>query len=143
MNISRRVSTIVFIFFCVFTGSAFAEESVKTQSECIEKGGTWDTGSGFKKEGYCILDTQKKCVSRGGIWARVCLSQSLVCLKKFSDGGKACSGSSDCEGGVCNAIGKEPDEKGLFVGECVHTSNPCGSFVPVEGGRTSHSIVYD
>ncbi len=110
--------------------------------ECVERGGTWDR-TGLRPYGYCVLDTEEKCVSRGGIWGRVCLSQSLMCVRKFDDGGKACSDSRDCESQKCVAVGREANEQGVTVGECLRTSDPCGSFTFIVNGKPTGSINYD
>lgn len=112
------------------------------KAECVEKGGTWDR-TGRRPYGYCVLDTEEKCVSRGGIWGRVCLSQTLMCVRKFNDGGKVCSDSKDCESRKCLAIGREANEQGVTVGECVRTSDPCGSFNFIVNGKPTGSITYD
>lgn len=110
--------------------------------ECVELGGTWDR-TGHRPYGYCVLDTEEKCVSRGGIWGRVCFSQSLMCVIKLDDGGKACSDSKDCESRKCIAVGRDANEQGVTVGECVRTSDPCGTFNFIVNGKPTGSISYD
>ena len=133
---------------CSFESKASVEEVPETPSmqqeraECSMKGGTWDR-TARRPNGYCILDTEDKCISRGGIWGRICLAQSLACVKKFSDGGKACSDSRDCEGKRCIDIGNKPNDHGTTIGECVRTSDPCGGFTFIDNGKPGPTINYD
>lgn len=133
---------IAYLGSCIEGHQSMCFDEGKGKTECLEKGGTWDR-TGRRPYGYCVLDTEEKCVSRGGIWGRVCLSQSLMCVRKFDDGGKACSDSKDCESRKCVAVGREANEQGVTVGECVRTSDPCGSFNFIVNGKPTGSISYD
>jgi hypothetical protein len=133
---------IEYIGYCKEGYESMCFDEGAGKAECLEKGGTWDR-TGHRPYGYCVLDTKEKCVSRGGIWGRVCLSQSLMCVRKFNDGGKACSDSNDCESQKCVAVGREANEQGVTIGECVRTSDPCGSFNFIINGKPTGLINYD
>jgi hypothetical protein len=66
-----------------------------------------------------------------------------MCVKKFDDGGKACSDSSDCESRKCVDVGRKPNEQGITVGECVRTSDPCGRFLFIDSGKPTALVNYD
>ena len=65
------------------------------------------------------------CVLTGDKIVRVGLSREYRCVHTFSDGGRTCSSSTDCEG-VCLA-----DTKGL-LGTCSLNNSPYGCFAKVE-----------
>ena len=73
----------------------------------------------------------------------MCLAQSLMCVRKFDDGGKACSDSDDCESRKCVDVGRKPNEQGITVGDCVRTSYPCGGFNFIDNGKSIGVINYD
>lgn len=88
-----------------------------------------------------------QCAQEGGERRRVCMSQTFECVRPFSDAGKPCRDSSECEGecwvdlrAVCYGVGQctEPavPEPGTEVtGVCQSDNDPCGSFVFVRNGR--------
>lgn len=128
------------LFSAAMGTAAQAEDSVSSAAaSCIAEGGTWDTGSSRFRSGICVSDTQESCAARGGTWKRVCLAQTLQCVMPYSDGGKACTSSSECEGRKCLAnYRKEMNEQGREIGQCVSTSDPCGTF-RFPGGTTIHA----
>lgn len=136
------VVEIVYVGSCKEGLQSMCFDEGAGKAECVERGGTWDR-TGHRPYGYCVLDTEEKCASRGGIWGRVCFSQSLMCVRKYADGGKACSDSKDCESQKCVAVGREANERGITVGECVRTSDPCGSFNFIDNGKPTGLINYD
>jgi hypothetical protein len=55
---------------------------------------------------YDTKMTAEDCAAEGGVLERVGMLQSLQCVHKYSDGGKTCESSADCEG---NCIVTETD----------------------------------
>lgn len=100
-------------------------------------------------------DESRACAEQGGDWRRVCMVQRYQCVKPYSDAGKACGDSSECEGeclvelvSACNEAGecKDPEvpEPGAQVtGICQRNDDPCGSFVIVREGRAQQIIHRD
>lgn len=86
------------------------------------------------------------CLKEGGDWRRVCSAQRYQCVRPFSDGGKACRDSSECQGGCivdltvkCEGIGKcadftMPKSGERTMGVCKRDDDPCGSFIVVREG---------
>lgn len=114
----------------------------KTQLECEAVNGTWDITS-RQPSGYCIGGNQKKCMSRGGDWRRICLSQSLICVMPYADGGKECADGAQCEGGRCLDVGNQPQNDGKITGQCKRNNDPCGSFTFIENGQRGPTMFVD
>lgn len=52
------------------------------------------------------LKTKKSCKKHGYTWKAVGIAQFYTCIEEYSDGGKSCESSSDCQG---NCIQKNID----------------------------------
>jgi hypothetical protein len=131
--------------FCViqFMGTAhntrlqkeWAVRLAKEKAECPLKNGTWDAQS-FGGSGDCVFDTQEKCIARGGEWRRVCMNQTLECITKYKDAGKACVEGRDCTSGMCRDVGNKPNKQGIIYGVCVSDNDPCSScFSLIDNGK--------
>src|SRR5262245_2096894 len=62
------------------------------------------------REDQFATDEVAACVAKGGFLERVCRLQTTACLTAYKDGGKPCSGKSDCEG-LCVAKTTEKREQ--------------------------------
>ncbi len=94
-----------------------------------------------------LPDKQQGCLSKGGDWRGVCLVQREQCVIPYSDGGKECSDSSECEGRCladlttkCTESAECIEPKILQPGEevrgiCQRDNDPCGSFIVIKNGR--------
>src|SRR6478735_9614861 len=130
---AKRTGPVKIILVIAFvallsTNVATAVDGVPKEAlACVDAGGTWDTDH-MRPNGRCVHDTSDKCAARGGQWTRVCYFQGLACVTPISDGGKACTSSSQCERG-CLDVGNRPDQSGFVTGQCRRDDNPCGSFM--------------
>ena len=88
------------------------------------------------------LDPQA-CASLGGEIQNVCMSGFLACVKSYSDFGKTCSSSSECDG-RCVYLGDE-DLRGQsnVFGQCEDSNNPCGCWTVVENGEILGTLCAD
>jgi hypothetical protein len=87
-----------------------------------------------------------ECARQGGDYRRVCVAQEYMCVMPFSDAGKPCKDSSECQGEcridvvtVCDEAGncKEPvlPKPGQpATGMCQVDNDPCGSVIPIKNG---------
>lgn len=86
------------------------------------------------------------CARQGGEYRQVCIDQRYMCVLPFSDAGKACKDSTECQGEcridvvtVCDETGncKEPTlpKPGqVATGMCQADNDPCGSVIPIKNG---------
>lgn len=92
-----------------------------------------------------VLETTdaKECGTMGGHIQPVCLSGEKVCLTDYTDAGKACSSSTECQG-KCVYAGPEGKAVGDSVmGQCEENNNPCGCWQLVEKGELHAQICAD
>ena len=85
--------------------------------------------------------SSEACTDIGGSYLPVCESGTRMCIKEFSDSGKLCVSSMQCEG-ECRLPWNV--NKGLFVmGQCQNNNNPCGCWSSVEFGIVLRGICRD
>lgn len=83
------------------------------------------------------------CAAKGGSIQPVCRRQVPACVIRFKDAGKTCQGDADCQG-RCLYEGEPPaNPETPVTGRCQTTSNPCGCFAEVEGGRYTRGVCVD
>ena len=94
----------------------------------------------FLQNGQVGIKIGKQECSKIGGEMQVCINSGLCCVKNFSDGGKQCSSSSDCEAGICtidNTVQKTI--QGHYTGTCprifVGEKLRCGE-AALENGET-------
>jgi hypothetical protein len=83
-------------------------------------------------------DEIKSCIAKGGYASRGGFGEPF-CQFHYADGGKACSGKTDCEGDCIYQLGNgNPEVKpGTPVkGECASERSMFGCYGLVENGRT-------
>ena len=93
------------------------------------------------------LDTQEACEAKGGKWLPDCRPNERRCLMPYSDAGKRCTDSSQCESNMCitdlEVVCKvdsgcpepqvpKPGEPA--VGICKRNNERCGSFYEIKNG---------
>jgi hypothetical protein len=86
------------------------------------------------------------CARQRGEYRQVCIDQRYMCVLPFSDAGKVCKDSTECQGEcridvvtVCDEAGncKEPalPKPGqAATGMCQADNDPCGSVIPIKNG---------
>lgn len=97
--------------------------------------------------GEMRVSAEAACMRKGGDYKRVCVAQEYMCVMPYPDGGKICKDSSECAGEcrievatVCSADGEcvepaLPKSGDEATGICQIDNDPCGSVVPIRGGR--------
>ena len=67
------------------------------------------------------------CRSQNGSWAPICRMQRPACVLSFSDAGKSCTDSDQCQGACYADAAGGASQPGKFVtGKGATDSNPCG-----------------
>lgn len=69
------------------------------------------------------------CAARGGTVTPVCRMQRPMCVLRYSDAGKACTDSDQCQG---RCVG---EDETATVGVCEADSDPCGCTTEIIGGK--------
>jgi len=87
--------------------------------------------------------TQSACLSQGGDWAPICRMQQPACVLGFSDAGKACTDSDQCQGNCYASLSDGPPDGRAVAGQCAVNSNPCGCNVRVEDGKATPTLCVD
>lgn len=88
--------------------------------------------------------TEEACAAQGGDWAPVCRLQKPQCVLTFSDAGKACTDSAQCQGRCETDFSKGQIPAGEpAAGRCSMNSNPCGCSQRVEGGVATPALCVD
>jgi len=90
---------------------------------------------------YNAIETTEQCVSVGGEFRPVCLSGHEMCIVNYTDAGKSCLSSSQCQGECRVSESKAGDV--FAVGQCSKSNNPCGCWANVELGMVNHAICSD
>lgn len=74
-----------------------------------------------------VQNDEESCRATDGEWIGTGLAQTFMCVHKYSDGGKFCNSSDECEG-FC--IAKEDGS-----GYCKNDDNPFGCYRTIENFR--------
>lgn len=89
------------------------------------------------------IRTAEACRAAGGEWGPVGRLQAPACVLPYSDAGKVCRDSDDCQG-ECRYAGEETLEAGQAVtGQCQANSDRFGCFTRVEDGKADAAICID
>ncbi|WP_444890998.1 hypothetical protein [Microbulbifer sp. DLAB2-AA] len=87
------------------------------------------------------IETAEQCIAVGGELRPVCMSGTRMCIVNYSDAGKSCLSSSQCQG-ECRV--SESKAGNVFaMGQCSTSNNPCGCWANVELGMVNHAICFD
>lgn len=87
--------------------------------------------------------TEAACLAQGGGWEPICRLQRPACVLTFSDAGKACTDSSQCQGNCYADLSQGPPDGKAVTGKCAVNSNPCGCNSRVEGGKATPTLCVD
>jgi hypothetical protein len=110
---------------CTFSASVDYEAN-----DCSIVGGVWD-----QLNHRCFSNRdRKRCQRTGGNWQPVGRARNYECVHYSEDGGKACSGPSECKLKRCVVLSRPDDTSAPVVGECVKTDSPFGCSWDVVGG---------
>lgn len=74
-----------------------------------------------------LSQDERSCKATGGEWIIAGAAQQFICVHKYSDGGKPCSSSAECEG---SCISKDDG-----TGYCKTDDNPFGCYRTIEDFR--------
>lgn len=119
---------------CTFGASRDYEGSV-----CEKVGGVWD-----ESNQRCFSDRdRKRCLRGGGKWHPVGRARSYACVHYSEDGGKACSGPSECKLRRCVVLSRPDDVNVPVVGECAKTDSNFGCSWTVVGGYVTEGGCVD
>ncbi|MBI2334249.1 hypothetical protein HYU96_00415 [Candidatus Daviesbacteria bacterium] len=116
------------------------KENESLRKVCEENGAVWTQGYG-SFEGKCtkkqIVD---KCEKSGGVWMQGPFGEGPFCNKKYSDGGKSCTDSSQCLSKQC-IIRKE--ERMSREGKCADWQVNYGCYGLLKRGRITNDACRD
>lgn len=91
------------------------------------------------------ISERKVCLARGGYESTAPFGAPF-CQQKYADGGKVCSGKSDCQG-QCIAYednsGPELKFGQTIIGYCEAEHSTFGCYANVEGGRSQGVVCVD
>lgn len=103
-----------------------------------------DTDAPSSAEMVLTGEERAACEATGGYVERAGLLGAERCTRRFSDAGKTCKDSDECEG-QCRA-GPKTEAKGhlrLATGVCQANDNPFGCFTNVENGTLGPGLCVD
>lgn len=88
------------------------------------------------------LDTDAAaCAAQHGEIRPVCLTGTRMCVVNFSDSGKACRDSSECQGRCLADPGTQQLQPA--TGKCAKADEPCGCFILVKNGIAQPGLCID
>lgn len=87
-----------------------------------------------------LKSEKRECGIKGGAWQKVCLRGYKFCVMPYSDAGKPCRGSSDCQGRCVENV--KPQTESL-AGQCQANNNPCGCFANIENNKLAGILCVD
>ena len=86
---------------------------------------------------------QAGCLVQKGDWAPICRMQQPACVLNFSDAGKSCTDSDQCQGNCYADLSQGPPDGKPVAGKCAVNSNPCGCNSRVEDGKATPTLCVD
>ncbi|MBB35477.1 MAG: hypothetical protein CME88_04260 [Hirschia sp.] len=97
----------------------------------------------LRAESLAKID-KEACAAKNGEIRQEGMLGLFRCTVAYSDGGKTCSDSSDCEGECRDADNTDHQAApGTVVGKCQPTDSPFGCFTRIEGGQTTGTLCVD
>ena len=83
------------------------------------------------------------CTAKGGVFSQQGRLGCYQCVVTYSDAGKACQDSTDCQG-ECKNTGEFVDANAKTQsGQCASDSSPFGCYQTIEAGVTQPAICVD
>jgi len=86
---------------------------------------------------------QAGCLVQKGDWAPICRMQKAACVLNFSDAGKSCTDSDQCQGNCYTDPSQGARQGEAATGKCAMNSNPCGCNSRVEDGVATPTLCVD
>lgn len=83
------------------------------------------------------------CQAAGGAIRRVCMMGKPSCVIAYSDAGKACTNSGQCQGRCLADDGYSPKAPGPVAAHCEPDSDRCGCATEVIGGQAQATLCID
>lgn len=83
------------------------------------------------------------CAARNGTMRQVGKLQSWQCVINFTDAGKICTDSSQCQGSCLGGAATDMTPGTATTGVCQANSNRFGCTTPVENGKAGHTLCID
>ena len=85
----------------------------------------------------------KECLAKGGTYSKQGRLQAYRCVMQFSDAGKSCSDSSECQGSCVNSDKAIEAGTSNVKGTCAATDSPFGCRQTIEGGVAKGFLCID
>ena len=120
------------------------------QPEQIESSAESDTATNDKNDPFayqaCVYppnEIVEACTAKGGAFSEQGMLGCYQCVVTYSDAGKACQDSSDCQG-KCKNTGEFVDANAKTQsGQCASDSSPFGCYQTIEAGVAQPAICVD
>lgn len=111
---------------------------------------TNDTALNIKNDPFayqaCVYppnEMVQACTAKGGVFSQQGMLGCYQCVMNYSDAGKTCQDSSDCQG-KCKNPGEFMDANAKTQsGQCASDSSPFGCYQTIEEGVTQPAICVD
>lgn len=85
----------------------------------------------------------KECLAKGGEYTKEGRLQAYRCVQQFSDAGKSCSDSSECQGKCTNSDTAIEAGTANVKGTCAVNDTPFGCRQTIEGGVAKGFLCVD
>lgn len=85
----------------------------------------------------------KECLAKGGTYTQQGRLQMYRCVMNFSDAGKSCSDSSECQGSCLSSDTDIAAGTSNLTGTCAATDSPFGCRQIIEGGVSKGTLCVD
>lgn len=130
---NNRLAVYLMVFLSFFFISAC--QTSPTASE--------QTVGAQKDPNYPSEKLVKECLAKGGTYSKQGRLQAYRCVTQFSDAGKACSDSSECQGSCLNSDTAITAGTTNVKGTCAATDSPFGCRQTIEGGVAKGFLCID
>lgn len=130
---NNRLAVCLMVFLSFFFISAC--QTSPTASE--------QTVGAQKDPNYPSEKLVKECLAKGGTYSKQGRLQAYRCVIQFSDAGKACSDSSECQGSCLNSDTAITAGTTNVKGTCAATDSPFGCRQTIEGGVAKGFLCID
>jgi len=138
------ILAVVILFFsikkttCTYEGEEYKKgESFPASDGCNTC--FCDKKNGEGKVSCSIIEVcpndEEKCIESGGEWRSAGMIGNFICIQSYSDGGKECNSSSECQGKCVVADAENPEPY------CTSDNDPFGCFSTIEEFNENGAIV--
>lgn len=94
-------------------------------------------------EAPAVSSEAAACAARGGVMRPVGRAQSVRCIVRYADAGRACTDAAQCQGECLASSDGEPDQAGVVHGVCSADSNRFGCRTVIRDGKARPTICVD